>query len=802
MKRYFVLFSLLFAALSGSTVLFAQTLSDREVLNEVIELRSKGYTEMDIAKSLVKQGVSVDQLQRVRQQALQMQSSVSSSSETVNVTRLNNGELSDGEDQTFLDIYPFEEHKTTIFGQDVFRKKDLNFEPRMNVATPQNYVLGPDDELIIDIYGASQQQYKLKVSPDGYITIPNYGPVSVIGLTVTQATAQLRKTLGARFQDSSLRLSLGQTRTILVNVMGEVTSPGSYQLSAFASVFHALYLAGGVNNTGTLRNIKVFRDNTLVSTVDIYDYLLNGQLQSNIMLQDGDAVIVGTYDELVSVTGKVKRPMQYEVKNGETLEQLIYYAGGFAGDAYTATLRVARRNAGAMSVHTVRNEQFGSFALMDGDSVMVDSLLPRLKNTVEIRGAVFREGYYGLSEDLRTVRDLVFAADSLTEDAFATRAVLYRMKLDRTYQAVPVALMDIIEGKTSDIELKNEDQLFVPSLQAKLDRQYVVVYGEVFTPDTFRFAENESVEDLILRAGGLTDRASTSKVDVARRVINPKATDEQTVKTKTFTVELHDSLRIDEHGFILEPFDEVYVRMSPAYGKQQNVRVRGEILFEGNYSLKTQDDRLSDLVKAAGGVSSHAYVKGARLKRVMTEDEKIRRDQLVRINKAATKDSVDMDKLEIGNTYYVGIDLEAALAHPGCDDDIVLREGDELFIPSMNNTVKIQGEVLYPNTVSFVKGKRARYYINQAGGYSNNARRCHKYVIYSGGKVQPAHSAKIEPGCEIVVPSKPEKKANNAAQWVSIASASASMASVAATIVAMITTLTKNSGNGNGGSAN
>ncbi|MBQ9340582.1 MAG: SLBB domain-containing protein [Paludibacteraceae bacterium] len=786
MKRYSVLFSLLFAAFVGCEYVCAQTLSDKEVLNHVIELRSKGYQEMEIAKALIKEGVSVEQLQRVRQQAMQLQSSVAGTEETVTAGRTNNGEMPQANDRLLLEMMSLEMEKNVTFGQDIFRKKDLNFEPRMNVATPQNYVLGPDDEVIIDIYGASQQQYKLKVSPDGFITIPSFGPVNVIGLTITQATAQLRKTLGSRYQDSSLRLSLGQTRTIMVNVMGEVAAPGSYQLSAFASVFHALYVAGGVGTTGTLRNIKVFRDNTLISTVDIYDYLLNGQLQGNVMLQDGDAIIVGTYDELVSISGKVKRPMRYEMKSGETLEQLLYYAGGFSGDAYTATLRIARRNAGAMSVHTVRNEQFGAFALMDGDSVMVDSLLPRLKNTVEIRGAVFREGYYGMSEELKTVKDLVMAADSLTEDAFATRAVLYRMKPDRTYQAVPVALQDIIEGKTADVELRNEDQLFVPSQQAKLERQFVVVYGEVFNPDTFRFAEHESVEDLILRAGGLTDRASTSKVDVARRVIDPKATDEQTVKTKTFTVELHDSLLLGEHGFILEPFDEVYVRMSPAYGKQQNVKVSGEILFEGNYSLKTQDDRLSDLVKVAGGVSSHAYVKGARLKRVMTEDEKIRRDQLVKINKAATKDSVDMDKLEIGNTYYVGIDLEAAIANPGCDDDIVLREGDELFIPSMNNTVKIQGEVLYPNTVSFVKGKRASYYVRQAGGYSNNARRCYTYVIYSGGKVQPARSAKIEPGCEIVVPSKPERKYNNPTQWVSIASMSASMASVVATIVAVI----------------
>lgn len=786
----------LFIALSAvvSVQLSAQNLTDKEVLSQIVELRDKGYSEMEIAKSMIKNGATVEQLQRVRNQVVQMQYDVEQDASLGEQTTRGNKVVMPTSlyyDLMLDEMHSGERTKSYIFGQDVFRQKSLNFEPQMNIATPQNYTLGPGDEVQIDIYGASQKHYVLSVSPDGFIIVPDYGPIQVSGQTITQATQTLRRTLGSRFQDSQLRISLGSTRTIMVNVMGEVELPGSYQLSAFASVFHALYMAGGVNNTGTLRNIKVYRDNTLVSTVDIYDYLLNGQLSGNVLLQDGDAIIVGTYDELVKISGKVKRSMCYELKNGETLEQLLYYAGGFAGDAYTSAVRISRKNAGAMSVHTVKNEQFGSFALMDGDSVAVDSLLPRLKNTVDIRGAVFRPGYYGLSEQMQTLSELVMMADGLREDAFTTRAVLYRMKLDRTYQAVPVPLQDILDGKVEDIVLKNEDQLFVPSQKAKLDRQYVVVYGEVFNPDTFRFAENESVEDLILRAGGLTERASTGKVDIARRVIDPKAMDEQQIKAKTFTIELHDSLGVHEQGFLLEPFDEVYVRISPAYGKQQNVKVRGEILFAGNYSLKTQDDRLSDLVRMAGGVSSHAYVKGARLRRIMTEDERIRRDQMIRFNKSATRDSVDFDKLDIGDIYYVGIDLAEAIANPGGDEDIILREGDELFIPSMNSTVKIHGEVLYPNTVSFIQGKNAKYYIHQAGGYSNNARRCRAYIVYSGGKVQPARYGKIEPGCEIVVPSKPEKKPANATQWIGIASASASLATAASTIVTLIVTLTK-----------
>lgn len=791
-------FYTILACIFFSAVTYAENMTDQEVLTRAIELQEQGVSEVEMAKILIRQGATVEQLQSIRRQISSSENgSLKTSKSTGNVVkRSNNGEQQPPQTSkehegeiTELDLYLAslqQEKIPKVFGRDIFRSKSLNFEPQMNIATPQNYVLGPGDEIVLDIYGASQQQFLVTVTPDGYITVPGYGPIPVSGMTVTQASAQLRKTLGARYQGSNMRLSLGQTRTIQVNIMGEVENPGSYRLSAFASVFHAIYMAGGINQTGTLRNIRVYRDNAQITTVDIYDYILNGQLTGNILLQDGDVIIVGAYDELVYAGGKVKRPMFYELKQGETLEQLLYYSGGFSGDAYTSAVRITRKNAGAMSVHTVKNEQFASFPLLDGDSVQIDSLLPRLKNTVEIRGAIFRPGFYGLTDELKTISELVQMADGLTEDAFVARAVLYRMKVDRTYQAVPVALGDILDGKAADIELKNEDQLFVPSQQEKLERQFVVIHGEVFLPDTFRFAEDESVEDLILRAGGLTERASMSKVDVARRVIDPKATDEQTIKTKTYTVELHDSLRVDEHGFVLEPFDEVYVRMSPAYGKQQNVTVRGEILFAGNYSLKTQDDRLSDLVKAAGGVSSHAFVKGARLKRLMTEDEKVRRDQLIKMNKAATKDSVDIDKLEVSDTYYVGIDLAAAIANPGGDEDIVMREGDELFIPSMNNTVKINGEVLYPNTVSYINGKRARYYIDQAGGYSNRARRCRAYVIYASGKVAPTSRGRIQPGCEIVVPTKPERKTGNATMWVGVATASASLATAVATLVSIL----------------
>lgn len=783
----------------------SHAMSDKEVLTQVTKLYTQGMSETDIAKQLIQQGVTIDQLQRVQQQAKQMMKGGNTSAQQPAANKNNFGRKNNGEQRLVDSLRINKTNKEwvmnpdgewvmmdkpvvrnrQVFGRDIFRKDNVNFEPNMNVATPKTYVLGPGDEVIIDVYGASQEQFTQTITPDGKVTIDGYGPISLGGLDILGATRRLRTTLGSRYQGCQISLSVGQTRSISVNIMGEVERPGMYQLSAFANVFNALYMAGGITDAGTLRQIRVYRENQEVGKVDLYGYLMDGKTDGNIRLEDGDVILVGAYQELVQIQGKVKRPMFYEMVQGETMDRLVSFAGGFAGDAHTASLRVNRKM-GSLSVHTVRNADFAKFALADGDSVTVDSVLQRLQNTVEIQGAVFRPGFYGIGEQLKTVKQLVEAADGITEDALTTRAVLYRMKVDRTLQAVPFDLADVLSGKSEDIQLKNEDQIFVASIAERNENQYVVIHGEVFTPDTFTFAEHESVEDLILRAGGLTERASTAKVDVSRRIIDTHATEESQIKTKLFTIELKDSLALNENGFQLEPFDEVYVRMSPAYGKQMNVSVRGEILFEGTYSMRTQDDRLSDLVKAAGGLSSHAYAQGARLLRTMTEEEMARRDQLIKMSKTASaKDSIDLDKLDISTTYYVGIDLQEAIKYPGSNEDIILREGDVLIIPSQNSTVKINGEVLFPNTVSYIKGKKPRYYVDQAGGYSNSARRWRAYIIYANGKVSPARKGKVQPGCEIVVPSKPTRQPANAAQWVSIASASASMASVVATIVAV-----------------
>ena len=676
-----------------------------------------------------------------------------------------------------------------VFGRDIFNNKELTFEPNMNIATPQNYKLGPGDAVFIDIYGASQKTIEGTISPDGEITIDGFGPVHVSGLTVAQANSKLRSTLGARYSSSQIKLTVGQTKTIMVNVMGEVKVPGTYTLSAFATVFHALYMAGGTNELGTLRSIKVYRNNKLVTVVDIYDYILNGKLTGNIRLADNDVIVVGPYDCLVNITGKVKRPMYYEMKRNESLSTLLKYSGGFAGDAYTKSVRVVRKTGQQRSVFNIEEFDMASFHVSDGDSVSVDSILPRYENTVELKGAVFRPGLYQLGNNINSVRSLIEHAEGITEEAFTNRAVMHRMKADRTLEVVSVDLAGILNGTSADIPLKENDVLFVPTKQDAMVDRTITIHGEVHYPGIYKYADNETIEDFILQAGGLRESASMVKVDVARRVSDPKATVNDSIIARTYSFAIKDGFVIDgTPGFTLMPFDEVYVRKSPGYSAQQNIKVEGQAMFPGTYTLSMKNERLSDILKKAGGVTDLAYTPGARLERRITPDEKLRMQTITNmLNSQSGNDSLDIKKLDLGNTYYVGIELDKAIAEPGGDADIVLREGDRLIIPEYNGTVKISGDVMYPNTVAYEKGKRASYYIDQAGGWGDRAKKSNTYIIYMNGTVaKVGHNAKIMPGCEIVVPSKPKKDARTLAQILTIGTSVASLATMIATIANIV----------------
>ena len=798
--------------------MMAQGMTDTQIAQFIQREARAGVSQSQIVTKLVQRGVTVDQIRRVRnqQQKQVTENGVTASAPTVEAgaekrMRTNNDgtvrqELNTAKTGTTTEINTNASDDVAdvesdvqatsntnegvgkkVFGRDIFNQRALSFEPNMNIATPQNYVLGPGDQVIVDVYGASQRTLQLTISPEGDITVPGYGPIQVSGLTVASANAKIRSTLGSRYSSSNVKLTVGNTRTIMINVMGEVRTPGTYHLSAFSTVFHALYMAGGINDLGTLRNIKVYRNGNLISIVDIYEYILNGRLAGNVRLQEGDVIQVGPYDCLVGVTGKVKRPMFYEMRKNESVATLLKYAGGFTGDAYKKSIRLTRQAGERYSVFTVDEFEMNSFQVDDGDAVVVDGMLNRYDNMVEIKGAVFRPGQYQLGNEINSVRSLIAHAEGVTEDAFTARGVMHRMKADRTLEVIPVDIQGILAGTVPDIPLKNEDVLFIPT-QADLQQQRTLtIHGEVMSPGTYQFADNTTLEDLILQAGGLTDAASLAKVDVSRRIVDPMSTTSSRTLAKTFTFSLRDGFVVDgTPGFILEPYDQVYVRRSPGYMTQRNITVSGEVLFEGNQTLVNKNMRLTEAIKAAGGVTEDAYVKGARIERRLNDDERSRRSFLLKqlSSQAEGNDSVKIEQLDLGDTYTVGIHLEKALENPGSEYDVVLREGDRILVPEYNGTVKISGNVMYPNTVVYSPGKSYKYYINQAGGYGNRAKKSKTWIIYQNGTMaQVGHGAKIEPGCEIVVPTKPKANPALTTQWISIAQSVFSMAAMVAVMV-------------------
>lgn len=700
-------------------------------------------------------------------------------------------------------------NRKKVWGRDIFNNKSLSFEPNMNMALPRNYRIGPGDAVFIDVYGASQKSYQTTVAPDGIITLDGFGPIQVSGLTVAQANSRIREKLGRRYSSSSIRLSVGQTHTIMVNVVGEVKTPGTYTLSAFATVFNALYMAGGIGELGTLRNIKVYRGGTLISTVDVYDFLRRGHLTGNVRLADNDVIVVGPYEMLAQVSGKVKRPMFYEMKRGESLGTLISYAGGFAGDAYTRSVRVRRKTGRQYSIFNVNEFDMRSFRVSDEDSVSVDSVIPRYENMVEVKGAVFRPGMYEVGGRINSVRGLIEAADGLTEAAFSPHAVLHRKKADRTLEVISVDVDGILTGRVADIPLQNEDVLFIPTKTKVQEQQTITIHGEVLYPGVYKYADNESLEDFILQAGGLKQTASTVRVDVSRRISNPQALAPDSVIARTYSFSLRDGFVIDgAPGFVLEPFDEVYVRKSPGTTVQQNVNIEGEVVFAGNYTLTSRRMRLSDIFKAAGGGTELAYIKGARLERRPTPSERLRMEAAYKMQqeqqrknmidlavktKNATivqavqeNDKKTQEKFQVPDSYPVGIELDKAIANPGGDEDVLLREGDRIIVPQYNGTVKINGAVMYPNTVGYVEGKSVAYYIDQAGGFASDAKKSNTYILYMNGMLaKVGHNAKVRPGCEIIVPTKIQSRMS-LAETLSVGSSAASIAAVIATIANLL----------------
>lgn len=832
MKKTIILF---IALLLSFQWVAAQSVSDEQVIKIVMAEKERGSDEKTIAQKLLRRGVTPAQLRRIKAKYEQEQNGVGAVDVT-GVDRSRNKNILAGKEgrggefmlrderkldnrqklemvqdgMGFLDIdsvayYSNLLNKDEVYGRNLFNNELLTFEPAMNIPTPVDYVLGPGDQVIIDIWGASQQNIEGVISPDGYIVVEGVGPVNFSGLTVAEAIEHARNMLGEYYSGSSITLSLGATRSVKVEIVGDVVAPGSYTLSAFSTLFNALYMAGGISDMGTLRDIKVFRNGKQVSKIDVYDYIINGNNKGNIRLQDNDLVVVGPYDAIVNIQGKVKRPMKYEMKGDETLSKLISYTGGFTGDAFTKNVRVVRKSGREYSIHTVTKDALSTFKLLDGDSVYVDSILPRFSNMVEIKGAVMHPGLYELGTEINTVYDLINAADGLLEDAFTARAVMHRRKADRRLEVLAVDVEGILEGTVPDVELRKEDILFIPSMSDMRGEQTFKILGEVRFPGKYEFAENTALEDLVLQAGGLTDAASMAKVDVYRKIYDPLAMHGQDTLTETFSFALKDGFVIDgTPGFVLAPYDEVHVRKSPVHADIKSVTIGGAVNFAGDYAMRSNNYRLSDLVNEAGGLSEVAYPQGARLYRKMTEEERANRENIMKLTQIqiyeeslrseseyniSLADSLMNLKLELGDVYPVAISLEAALENPSASENISLREGDYLVVPQYTSTVKISGEVRYPITINYKKGEKLSYYIKHAGGYTDRAKKGDVYAIYMNGgvsEVSKFSSKDIKPGCEIVVPTKSNTRKLSTAEILTIGTSTASIATMIVTLVNLL----------------
>ena len=795
-----ILFSL-FLTLMMPTAIFAQSMTDDAVMAYVKDGVKQGKTQKQLYQELLIKGVTKEQLLRIKEKYEQQQSisKERQGNENIDTERTeakDEENSSSAQDDNKKLAMPQDGIK--VFGRDIFYSSNLTFEPSMNIATPTDYRLGPGDQVVIEVWGASEANIVQKVTPDGYISIPDVGPIAVNGLTVQAASNRIRAKLSKIYSgmktanvdlSTNVKVSLGQIRTIQVNIMGEVARPGTYALSSFSTVFHALYKAGGVSPIGSLRNIKVVRGGRTVATIDVYDYILQGRSHTDIRLQEGDVILASPYEALVMIQGKIKRPMYYEMKSSESIATLINYAGGFSDDAYASSITVERSNAKERTICTVDEMHYNDFKMKDGDVVSIGAILDRYDNRVEIKGAVYRPGSYAIGQDIRTVRDLILKADGLLEEAFTNRGVLHRENPDRKLEIISVNIKGILDGTEPDIALQKNDALFIPSIYDLEAKGTLEINGEVFAPGIFPFAANTKLEDLIIMAGGLTEAASTVRVDVTRRFTDNKSTKKQKEISETYTFSVKDGFVIEgEQGFILEPYDQVFVRRSPGYTPKINVTINGEVEFEGNYALNERNERLSDVIKQAGGLTEFAYLEGARLERQLTYEEYLQAKELMAMmvsnNKVDGNDSIIVP--EVTRTYPVGINLVEIMKNPHSAIDPVLHDGDVIIIPQLMTTVSISGSVRKPNSIVYDPKKDLKDYISEAGGYAERARKSGTFILYPNGHIKElgrnASAKNIIGGSKIIVPQK-AKSQWNLGTTMSTISTSVSMLAVIASLI-------------------
>lgn len=823
----------------------AMALTDTQVINYIKTQMAAGKSQEQIGKELLAKGVTPDQVKRIKAKLEQEQGNDKSATGSVTPgSRMRNqGSSSKGTtkgkttpkntsnglettDPNAGGILTIDEYVKTepiesgylmfevdengkpigtgmtyeelngkiIYGHDIFEDREgVSFEPNSNMATPQNYRLGPGDEVIIDIWGASEDNIRAEISPDGSIIISQIGPVFLNGKTVAEANTYIKNLFAKKYAgvgtETDVNLSLGNIRSIIVDVMGEVTTPGSYRISPFSTAFHAIYNAGGLNEIGSMRDVGVIRNGKKIATVDFYDLLFNGKDGGNIRLQEGDVIVVPAYSQLVNVEGNAKRPMYYEMKPTESLATLLNYAGGFAGDAYTDVVRIERQNGLDKGLLTVGKADFAQYKLQDGDIVTIGTVSDRYSNQVELKGSVNVPGTYAISNNLSTLRELLQTAQGLTEDAYLDRALIYRERPDRSLEVMAVNLNDLMSGTIADIQLNKNDIIEIANINEITERGDFTINGYVAFPGKYAYAAGTTIEDLILQAGGLLEGASTAKVEVSRRIVDPNSTEASSQIANVYSFDIADKMAVGkDRGFKLEPYDIVTIRKSPIYSAQEQLTVQGQVLFPGLYTIQSRNERISTIIKRAGGLLESAYVKGAYLRRQMTPEQRAMREETIRLAQANSNsaDSLSINALDLSTVYSVGIDLEKALANPGGAADFTVQEGDVLMVPEIQSTVKIGGDVLFPNTVVYVPGKNLSYYVDQAGGYGERARKNKAYVVYMNGSVAKGKkSTPIEPGCQIIIPSKPENDKFDWTKVLSIATTLGSIASMTAAVAAI-----------------
>ena len=716
--------------------------------------------------------------------------------------------------------FPRPNGNNRIFGFSLFTNQDLTFEPSINIPTPKNYILGPTDDLIIDIWGASQATYRQKITPEGSILIPNLGPIYLSGMTIEEATGKITKELSAIFAglrsgNSFIKVSLGSVRSIKVNLVGEISMPGTYTLSSLATVFNALYVANGPSENGSLRDVKVIRNNKPVAELDLYDFLLKGEQKDDIRLEDGDVVFIAPYQRRVDISGQIKRPGLFDMKSTESLKDLIYFAGGFTSKAYTQRIKIIRKTGKELKFLDIPTADQDTFRLSNGDEVKIDPILSTFENRVAIKGAVYRPGYFAL-DSTNTLKKLIRHAGGLKEEAFTNRILLFRLKDNFIPEVIPVDLSLLLPGN-KDIFLQKDDSVFIPFFTDISEKDSVQIEGEVRKPGKFKYRSNMMAEDLIIQAGGFLESASFARMEIARRITNNMAltTGSQVVEIFQFPISKELKLADSVSKFLLKPFDMVFIRRSPGYGIQCLVSVEGEVLFPGKYSISRKKERISDLIQRAGNVTPEAYIRGASLMRKLSAADSLNRLQtlgrllmagdtsiLIKdrsnneisfeinpeniVNLKATLGAPQLStgskqqRLKLlgqlimngdtaihfkntgGNEMVLGINLDYILRHPGSDRDLYIQENDVIRIPRETQTITISGALVYPTVVPFIYGKRAKAYINRAGGFSENAKTSKTYVIHANGSVSKTSRGwffsnkypRVEPGATIVVPEK------------------------------------------------